>query len=572
MLLTLIHSLKPIAKLSSALYESELQTTSQSQKIQELESSLHRAESQIRSLATKNSSFQEQYEHAKSQEQSLLDRVEKNRLRYDGEIRELRRINRTLVQEKDDLKKRVEELETLQRIRPLGGSLSGLSLASALASNNSSASLVSNRMAGGSENASFTASDSLVKFSHTTGYGVEGTGGSDIVQGNETERSTMELNALLKEAYEMIEDLQQQAKMNASHSLLPALGNAGGETVENIFKPRVFDGETQTEVMIYTEMGTGTSEDDMVKFKDAETSAVCDVAEEGAQTVLTSHDIDVMLGVVEAEVNGVNDDDGEEEDDDTEGVDEDGFEELTAEEVKPADSLNIGDLNWEISEGIQCLTRTMIGSWFYKFDRLGRRPHLRFFWIHPYSMTINWGDKEPSQQSSRVKYKSAYIQSFSLQTKPLSQAFSRLGVPFVIHTPRRSLKLVPASKEDHTIWLRGLTTLLEKAKENTLAERIQVVDLRDDGLVIHPTPVLEDDESMTEKESEAVELIENVTDNNSLINDNDSISIIVDGSEGVEKGVEEEVESVDQFQKHAVARKTSFSGNALKKLFGKRAG
>ncbi|KAI9138465.1 hypothetical protein BKA69DRAFT_770779 [Paraphysoderma sedebokerense] len=42
------------------------------------------------------------------------------------------------------------------------------------------------------------------------------------------------------------------------------------------------------------------------------------------------------------------------------------------------------------------LTQTMIGGWFYKFNRNGKNPHLRFFWVHPYSLTLCWSKKEPS--------------------------------------------------------------------------------------------------------------------------------------------------------------------------------
>ena len=50
---------------------------------------------------------------------------------------------------------------------------------------------------------------------------------------------------------------------------------------------------------------------------------------------------------------------------------------------------------------IQAITQTMIGEFLYKYTRKvvgkghGEKRHRRFFWIHPYTKTIYWSDKDP---------------------------------------------------------------------------------------------------------------------------------------------------------------------------------
>ena len=68
---------------------------------------------------------------------------------------------------------------------------------------------------------------------------------------------------------------------------------------------------------------------------------------------------------------------------------------------------------------IESLAFTMVGSWvglfiwrsqmqtkisvqFQKYNRHGKNPRLRFFWVNPYSRTLNWAPKPPSQVKKSV--------------------------------------------------------------------------------------------------------------------------------------------------------------------------
>lgn len=45
---------------------------------------------------------------------------------------------------------------------------------------------------------------------------------------------------------------------------------------------------------------------------------------------------------------------------------------------------------------IECLTSTMLGSWFQKYNRHGKGTKMRFFWINPYSRTLIYAKKPAS--------------------------------------------------------------------------------------------------------------------------------------------------------------------------------
>lgn len=56
---------------------------------------------------------------------------------------------------------------------------------------------------------------------------------------------------------------------------------------------------------------------------------------------------------------------------------------------------------------INILRKTMNGTWMYKFNRYGKNPHLRYFWIHPYNKLIYWSRREPNEKyRHQIKTKS----------------------------------------------------------------------------------------------------------------------------------------------------------------------
>ncbi|KAJ3212817.1 hypothetical protein HDU67_003622, partial [Dinochytrium kinnereticum] len=68
---------------------------------------------------------------------------------------------------------------------------------------------------------------------------------------------------------------------------------------------------------------------------------------------------------------------------------------------------------------IEGLTSAMIGAWFQKYNRFGKNPQLRFFWVDPYRRCINWADA-PLNQKRKVTSKSAYIEDIYWSELPES--------------------------------------------------------------------------------------------------------------------------------------------------------
>lgn len=60
---------------------------------------------------------------------------------------------------------------------------------------------------------------------------------------------------------------------------------------------------------------------------------------------------------------------------------------------------------------ISLITQTMIGDWLWKYTRrtmgggLSENRHKRYFWIHPYTRTLNWSTSAPGSDGSESKFK-----------------------------------------------------------------------------------------------------------------------------------------------------------------------
>ncbi|KAI8896700.1 meiotic cell cortex C-terminal pleckstrin homology-domain-containing protein [Globomyces pollinis-pini] len=112
---------------------------------------------------------------------------------------------------------------------------------------------------------------------------------------------------------------------------------------------------------------------------------------------------------------------------------------------------------------IESLTFTMIGSWFQKFNRNNKKPQLRFFWINPYTKSLNWSQQPPSQ-SSNVKFKSAIMNGMKWRDLPHNHRYyppSQLNALIII-TPTRNIKMIPTSWEAHDQWVTGIRFLLRQ--------------------------------------------------------------------------------------------------------------
>ncbi|KAJ3298921.1 hypothetical protein HK104_010155 [Borealophlyctis nickersoniae] len=143
-------------------------------------------------------------------------------------------------------------------------------------------------------------------------------------------------------------------------------------------------------------------------------------------------------------------------------------------------TLSDGEGDERRNNTIESLTYTMIGSYFHKYNRHNRNPQLRYFWINPYSRTLNWAARPPSQGKKNMQTKTAYIDS--IQWDDSSEGQSRNYPPgpehaLTIRTRSRNIRVVATNWYDHRQWITGLDLLLKRSGSQTpLYEQFLFVD------------------------------------------------------------------------------------------------
>lgn len=116
---------------------------------------------------------------------------------------------------------------------------------------------------------------------------------------------------------------------------------------------------------------------------------------------------------------------------------------------------------------IQAITQTMIGEFLWKYTRKAGRGdmssnrHRRFFWVHPYTRTLYWSDKDPSIAGrAELKAKSVGIEAVQvvIDDNPMPPGLHRKSL--VIFTPGRCIKLTATTGQRHETWFNALSYLL----------------------------------------------------------------------------------------------------------------
>lgn len=116
---------------------------------------------------------------------------------------------------------------------------------------------------------------------------------------------------------------------------------------------------------------------------------------------------------------------------------------------------------------IQAITQTMIGEFLWKYTRkagrgeMSNNRHRRFFWIHPYTRTLYWSDRDPSTAGrAEMKAKSVAIEAVRVVTddNPMPPGLHRKSL--VIVTPGRSVKFTAQTSQRHETWFNALSYLL----------------------------------------------------------------------------------------------------------------
>lgn len=122
---------------------------------------------------------------------------------------------------------------------------------------------------------------------------------------------------------------------------------------------------------------------------------------------------------------------------------------------------------------IQAITQTMIGEYLWKYTRktgrgeMSENRHRRYFWVHPYTRTLYWSDRDPSQAGrAELKAKSVAIEAVRVVTddNPMPPGLHRKSL--IILTPGRTVKFTAATGQRHETWFNALSYLLLRTTED----------------------------------------------------------------------------------------------------------
>jgi hypothetical protein len=131
---------------------------------------------------------------------------------------------------------------------------------------------------------------------------------------------------------------------------------------------------------------------------------------------------------------------------------------------------------------IQAITQTMIGEYLWKYTRktgregLSENRHRRFFWIHPYTRTLYWSDRDPqSAGKTEMKGKSVAIESVQEveDGNPLPPGLHQKSL--LVTTPGRSIKFTAPTGQRHETWFNALNYLCQRVDEGEQPEQKPVV-------------------------------------------------------------------------------------------------
>ncbi|KAK3695541.1 hypothetical protein B0T22DRAFT_438521 [Podospora appendiculata] len=122
---------------------------------------------------------------------------------------------------------------------------------------------------------------------------------------------------------------------------------------------------------------------------------------------------------------------------------------------------------------IQAITQTMIGEYLWKYTRKAGRGemsgnrHRRYFWVHPYTRTLYWSDRDPSSAGrSELRAKSVQIEAVRVvnDDNPMPPGLHRKSL--IIISPGRSVKFTCTTGQRHETWFNALSYLLLRSNND----------------------------------------------------------------------------------------------------------
>lgn len=124
---------------------------------------------------------------------------------------------------------------------------------------------------------------------------------------------------------------------------------------------------------------------------------------------------------------------------------------------------------------IQAITQTMIGEYLWKYTRktgrgeMSENRHRRYFWVHPYTKTLYWSDRDPATSGGRseLKAKSIPIEAVRVvgDENPMPPGLHQKSL--IIISPGRTVKFTCTTGQRHETWFNALSYLLLRTGDET---------------------------------------------------------------------------------------------------------
>jgi nuclear migration protein NUM1 len=123
---------------------------------------------------------------------------------------------------------------------------------------------------------------------------------------------------------------------------------------------------------------------------------------------------------------------------------------------------------------IPAITQVFIGEYLFKYYRrlgplsaISESRHERYFWVHPYSLTLYWSDSNPVLTNpSELKTKAAAILDVKsiYDNNPLPTGLYHKSI--VVISQNRSIKITCPNRQRHNLWYNALRYLLHRNMED----------------------------------------------------------------------------------------------------------
>ncbi|KAG7864152.1 hypothetical protein KL919_000180 [Ogataea angusta] len=137
-----------------------------------------------------------------------------------------------------------------------------------------------------------------------------------------------------------------------------------------------------------------------------------------------------------------------------------------------------GTFKFTNQEMIAAITQTIIGEYLYKYYRklgplssLSEARHERYFWIHPYSLTLYWSAANPILgDPSENKIRALAISSVESveDNNPLPPGLYHKSI--LVHSVDRTIRITCPTQKRHSIWFNSLRYLIDRSVDENINE------------------------------------------------------------------------------------------------------